>query len=104
MLVCLVGGSYLINSHVVPRLLETRNVVITIPHNDPHFVKNHCANQLVGALDLHYNGMYEGRRLEEREQRVWLVYTETVCIKKLLFVLLLYPCLTSSTSHAGKSQ
>lgn len=67
MLAGLIGGTYLINSHIVPWLLEARSIVITIPHNDPHLMKNHCTNQLIGALDLHHNGMNVGRRLKERK-------------------------------------
>lgn len=60
----LFGGTYLINSHIIPWLLEARNVVITIPHNDAHLVKDHCSDQLVDALHLYHNGLNVGRRLK----------------------------------------
>lgn len=47
---------HLINWYIVTRLLETRRVVISVPHHYPYFVQNNRSHQLIGALNLNHDG------------------------------------------------
>lgn len=46
---------HLVNSYIVARLLEARDVVVAVPHHNPDLVEDHRANQLICALHLHHD-------------------------------------------------
>lgn len=60
---------YLVNGDVVARLLKTGRVVVLVPHNDPHLMQDDRPDQLIGALDLHYDGSDVVWGLRGREKK-----------------------------------
>lgn len=61
---------YLTHGHVVAGLCETWGVVVPISDNDANFVKDHSANQLIGALNLDHNRLDIWGRLERQNAPV----------------------------------
>ena len=64
---------HLAHGHVVSRLLEARGVVVSVSHHDPDLVKDHRADQLVGALDLNHDGVNVRGGLGKRTEAQTLV-------------------------------
>lgn len=67
--VCEKNACYLTDSYVVSWLLKTRCIVIAVSNDDANLVQNHCANQLVCALNLDHNRLNIQGRLKDRKTR-----------------------------------
>ena len=52
---CVCG--YLVDGDVVAGLLEAGHIVVAVAHHDADLVQDHRANQLVGTLHLHHQGV-----------------------------------------------
>ena len=54
------SAAHLVDGYIVARSLEARGVVVAIPHHNADFMQDDRADQLVGTLDLHYDGLDRG--------------------------------------------
>ena len=55
--VCACVCGYLVDGDVVAGLLEAGHIVVAVAHHDADLVQDHRANQLVGTLHLHHQGV-----------------------------------------------
>lgn len=60
---------HLIYCNIVAWLLKARSVVVLVPHNNPYLVQNDSTNQLIGALDLHHDGLNVRWGLAQEKKR-----------------------------------